>query len=438
MQKLFFSFLAALFGFYLSVDAGGFQVNLQGTPNVGMGHVGAALAIDPSAQFFNPGALGMVRSGFTAGTTPIFARLAYREPAPGTYTATNEATVSTPFAAYGSYRLDLGGEKKLAFGLSAYTPFGSRVLYADDWKGQFAIREIALSAIFIQPTLAINFDERFGIGFGPVFATGNVLVRRAIPAQFADGSYGEARLSGAGNGFGFNAGLYYQDYGERVAFGLSYRSKVVFSADNGNAEFTVPDALAEFFPTTTFASRLQLPWTVTAAASYRFAGENRISLDINYVGWSVYQSLDFDFADNTSRLEDSQSPRNYSNAFIFRLGWQKAITDDFDVRAGAYFDMTPVPDGYTTPETPDANKLGLSAGASYEIKRFRIDLAISWVEAMQRTDINLEQNFGGTYKARAIIPGIGLGYFLEGKYNRKPVPSGIRKKKSKANYLDEI
>ena len=398
---------------FLSIRAGGFQVNLQGVPNAGMGHIGAALAIDPSAQFFNPGALGMSRGGIMMGSTPIFARVSYLEPAPGTYSAQNEATLSTPFSAYGSYRFKIDSKNSLAFGLSAYTPFGSRVLYADDWKGQFAIREIALAAIFIQPTVALNLGKRVGIGFGPVFATGNVLVRRGIPAQFADGSYGEARLNGAGSGFGFNAGIYYQCAYEKFGFGLSYRSKVVFNAENGTAEFTVPAALQEFFPTTTFSSKLQLPSTLTLATSYKFQGENQVGIDISYVGWSAYQSLDFDFTDNTDRLADSKSPRNYTNAFIFRAGWQKPITDDFQIRAGAYFDMTPVPDGYTTPETPDANKLGLSAGASYETHRFRIDASILWVEGAKRSDINLETNFGGTYKARAIIPGIGLAYFFE-------------------------
>lgn len=401
-----------------SAFAGGFQVNLQAVPNVGMGHVGAALAFDPSAQFFNPGALGMVKSSLSLGTTPIFARVAYREPAPGIYTTTNERTVSTPFSAYGAYRANIFEDLPVVFGVAVYTPFGSRVLYADDWKGQFAIREISLSAIFIQPTVAVDIGDRFAVGFGPVFANGSVLVRRGIPAQFSNGDYGEARLNGKGSGFGFNFGLYYQSDQKEFSAGLSYRSKVTFSAEGGQAEFDVPSTLDEFFPNTTFSSKISLPWTITAGAAYHLAGDNMVSVDVNYVGWSVYQSLDFDFADNTDRLEDSNSPRNYKNAFIFRAGWQKGITDDFEVRAGVYYDMTPVPDGFTTPETPDSDKLGLSAGISYQIaRRIRIDACFSWVEAAKRTDINQEMNFGGTYKARGFIPGIGLSFDFSPRYD---------------------
>jgi long-chain fatty acid transport protein len=250
-----------------------------------------------------------------------------------------------------------------------------------------------------------------------------VALRRAIPAQFTNGDYGEVSLSGAGNGFGFNAGLYYQSDQKDFSAGVSFRSTVGFSSDGGNADFTVPAALADSFPNTTFSAQIDLPWTLAVGAAYRLPGKNLVSLDINYVGWSVYQSLDFDFAQNTGSLEDLASPRNYKNAFIFRAGWQKDITDDFQVRAGAYYDMTPVPDGFTTPETPDSDKLGLSAGASYRMGRLRVDACISWVEAQERTDINRELNFGGTYKARGIIPGIALCYTFSPKYDAVIDPS---------------
>jgi hypothetical protein len=36
-----------------------------------------------------------------------------------------------------------------------------------------------------------------------------------------------------------------------------------------------------------------------------------------------------------------------------------------------------------------------------------------WVEGAQRYDINAETNFGGTFKGRAFIPGIGVTYCFE-------------------------
>ena len=44
----------------------------------------------------------------------------------------------------------------------------------------------------------------------------------------------------------------------------------------------------------------------------------KIALDINYVGWKSYDSLNIDFAKNSDKLADVASPRLYKNTFIFR------------------------------------------------------------------------------------------------------------------------
>lgn len=147
-----------------SLFGGGFQVNLQGVAQTGMGHCGAGLAFDASVQCFNPGGLAFAPSSATVGITPIFARISYLAPSPDNYTTTNEKTISPPFNAYGSYRLRLNDKHSIAIGAAVYTPFGSRVRYADDWKGQFALREISLKTIFIQPTIGTSSVTSSGLG----------------------------------------------------------------------------------------------------------------------------------------------------------------------------------------------------------------------------------------------------------------------------------
>lgn len=411
-SKLFTRLIAAasLLGIGSGVFAGGFQVNLQGIPQIGMGHTGAGLVLDPSAQLFNPGGFAMAKSGVVGAFTPIFARVSYLEPSPGVYSTSNEPTMSTPFSMYGGGSSQIAEGHRLGLGVAVYTPFGSRVLYADDWKGQFALREISVKAIFTQATVSYAYKDKFGIGGSFVFANGNVTVRKAIPAQFQDGSYGEANLSGKASGVGFTAGVFVRPI-PKLSIGINYRSKVTFSADEGQAEFTVPDALGDYFPNTTFSAQLPMPATTTLGLAYNYKGDDDfVCVDVNHVGWKAYEALAFDFAENTDKLQDSYSPRNYHNSMIFRAGWQGRMTENLLLRSGIFFDMTPVPDGYTTPETPDANKIGTSVGASYEIGSIRLDAAFLWVEGFKRTDINQELNFGGTYKARAFIPCIGLAW----------------------------
>lgn len=402
---LVFSFLSE------TVFAGGFQVGLQGEKQTGMAHCGVGLALDGATLFFNPGGLSFVeRNGIHAGFSAIMARISYRELAPGQYSASNQFGVSPPFNLYGNYRI--GKSRRISLGLGAYTPFGSHVAYDPDWKGQFMLRELSLRAIFIQPTFSIKITDWLGIGAGPVMASGSVALKKGIPAQFSDGTYGEASLSGSGSGFGFNAGIFAIP-SEKWSIGLSYRSGVAFKAPNGSATFSVPDNLSEYFPATTFSAKLRLPSTTSLGIAHKLNEKITLALDINFVGWSVYDTLAFDFKDETDKLHDQHSPREYKNAFIFRMGGQYLVRKNLALRAGAYLDMTPVKNGYITPETPDANKIGFTGGLSWTIKdRFGIDLSFLYVEGFKRTAMNYENNFGGIFKARAFIPGLGLNVLL--------------------------
>ncbi len=113
----------------------------------------------------------------------------------------------------------------------------------------------------------------------------------------------------------------------------------------------------------------------------------------------------------TSKLQDVHSPRQYKNSSIIRLGAQYHLKEKIFVRAGIYYDFTPVQNGYLTPETPDSDKLTFTAGASYKpSKHFNIDASLAYVIGFTRTDTNIETGFRGTWKSRALLPGIGLEY----------------------------
>ena len=89
------------------------------------------------------------------------------------------------------------------------------------------------------------------------------------------------------------------------------------------------------------------------------------------------------------------------------------------MRGGAYFDQTPVQDGYMTPETPDANRLGLSLGVGINpIENLSIDASLLFINGFTREQTKADINAAGTngdvlagkYQLRAIVPGISVGY----------------------------
>src|SRR6478752_6344914 len=118
-------FMALLGSALLSgaAQAGGFQVNLQGQKQIGMGHTGTGLAMDEASIFFNPGAMSHLReNGFQVGVSGIISKIAYQESAPGNATALTDNPLGNPFSVYAVYGKD---ESPLKFGLGVYTPFGS-------------------------------------------------------------------------------------------------------------------------------------------------------------------------------------------------------------------------------------------------------------------------------------------------------------------------
>ena len=393
----------------VSANAGGFQVNLQGQRSSGMGHTGTGMRLGAASGFFNPGALAFSRTEVLIGINLISSSVGYREHKPGIYTAQSTSGLGTPFHVHIAIRPS--EDSPIVFGLSAYTPFGSGISYDDDWKGKFLLREMSLAAIFYQGTIAYKINDKLGIGAAYVLGTGDFNLRRAVPVQHSDGSYGEANLSGGGIGHGFNVGVFYE-LADNISLGLSFRSGVQVSLDGGEAQFDVPEVLNENFPTTNFDSKIRLPSVLNFGISIKATEKTTFNFDLNYVAWSSYDTLSFDFEDNTEQLEDANSPRRYKNVVIIRGGVEHIVNEKLMLRAGAYYDFTPVQDGYMTPETPDMDKIGLTVGASYQIKKFQIDASFMYIHGNERKDTNLETGFEGRWTSRAFIPGVSISYKL--------------------------
>lgn len=407
MKGTYYAIISALF-FVSSAFAGGFQVNLQSTRSAGMGHTGTGLKLGASSAFFNPGALAFSKAEVHLGINLIRSRITYREFDPGIYTAQTTSGIGTPFFGHASFKLN--AESKFVFGVSIYTPFGSGVSYEDDWKGQFLLREMSLRAIFYQGTIAYQLNEKLGIGLGYVFATGDFALRRGVPIQDANGNYGEASLSGSGIGHGFNLGVFYQ-LSEQISLGFSYRTGVQVNLNAGEARFDVPPALNENFPTTAFTSQLRLPKVINWGVGIQATSKTLVSFDVNYVGWSSYDTLAFDFAENTEQLQDAKSPRRYKDVVILRAGIEHELNEKLTLRGGLFWDFSPVQDGYMTPETPDMDKLGVTAGLSYHFTdKISVDLSFMYIHGPERSDRNHETDFAGRWNARAFIPGFAFCY----------------------------
>ncbi|MGC4057116.1 MAG: outer membrane protein transport protein [Chitinophagaceae bacterium] len=388
--------------------AQGFQVNLHGQKQIGMGTTGTALVQDAASVLFNPGAVAaLTENDIQAGMSPLMFKSAFNPSgSDATYNVNNK--VATPFTAYAVW-----GPKgaKWKAGLGVYTPFGGLVDWGNSWQGRYVLESLDLKAIYVQPTFSYRINRQWSLGAGLVYNTGMVDLKKALPLTMSDGSDAQAQLKGTGHGWGWNAGVLYRP-DSQWSFGLSYRSKVTTTINSGDAVFTVPASLSASFPAgNKFSASIPLPSTTSLGAGYRLNDQWLFALDLSYVRWSVYQLLDFDYANNTSVLADTHSPRNYKDAGSARIGAEFKPIPNFALRAGGGYVLTSVKDGYVTPEAPDANRLLLTAGVGYQIGRhFDINASFLYEKIAARTQTNIESNLSGTYKTNVYAPGLSVAY----------------------------
>lgn len=390
----------------LLLGAQGFQVSLQGQKQQAMGGTGTALVQDGAALFFNPGAASFLKqNSVSMGVTPVISHAKFVDGPSSTVSETN-SPVSFPFTGY----VVLGKkDSKLKYGLAAYTPFGSTISWQDGWTGRYSITRLQLLSVYFQPTVSYKISEKVGVGAGFVYGVGKVNLQRDIPLYDQNNNAGKADLKGNGSGYGFNAGVYFKPV-DKISFALTYRSEVAMKVKKGTANFSVPSSTEANFPSGSFSTELPLPKVISLGFGYTPNKKFTLAFDASMIGWKSFDTLAFDFANNTAEVQDTKSARNYQNTFAYRLGAQYAICEKMDLRAGVKYLVSPVRDGYLTPDVPDASHVNFSMGLGYKFNtRFAADASFTF-QNMKRTDTNIETQMSGTYQTYIFMPGVSLNY----------------------------
>lgn len=439
----------AVLGSSVNAMAEGYQINSQSTKQVGMGHTGVALKLGAESMLFNPAGMSFMENKFdvSLGITGIKSKVEYSN---GSYSAKTDNPMGTPIFGYFGYK----PTKNLAVGVSITNPVGNSMHWPSNWAGATLIQEINLKGYSVQPTVSYKLCDRISLGAGLMIDFGNFDLSRAlVPVGGLDGigtafpalqpaieSFaGEVPVSAKLKGstkirLGINVGVLV-DISDKVSFGVSYRSKVRFTADKGNAELiyanenakTVINTVNGVRPGTvpippleagTFEASLPAPSNVNVGVAYKPIKDLTLTAELQFVGWEAYDSLTIQFDQNVLNGYSIRAEKNYKNTVIYRIGGEYNVSDFATVRLGAYYDTTPVRKNLYNPETPGSNKLAITAGASLRpLPYMSIDLAFAYINGAKTygsypfpTATNPDNVFAGDYKASAFMPSIGLSF----------------------------
>ncbi|TBW30194.1 OmpP1/FadL family transporter [Gramella sp. KN1008] len=412
MKRLF---LLGLFVLATAITyAGGYRVSLQGQRSLAMGHTGVAVVNNAELAFFNPAGLVFLEDRINAavGVSAVFSDVVWQNEEYGQMART-DSPVGTPFYAYFSYKLS----EKFSVGLAAYTPYGSSVAWEKDWAGSHLVNDIELAAIYVQALGSYKITDNLSIGGGPIYVSGSVNFNRNLNRTLTDleGNRTNVTLDASGvSAWGWSAGAMWSPV-DSLRIGVNYRSEIIVDAQDGDADFeNVPNSPLTPFQDTTFDAELPLPAELTVGVSYQLNEKWLFAFDYNRTFWDVYESLDVDFGN--PNIPDSNNPRNYKDASIYRFGLQYTANETFTLRAGYYFDESPVQSGYFAPETPRNDSNNFTGGLSVNVSdRVAIDASFlySRFEEINESYDYYQENeqnvpFEGTYKSSAFIPGLGV------------------------------
>jgi long-chain fatty acid transport protein len=405
--------VALVFGEHAS--AGGFYVPEIGSRAAGLGAAVVADGAEPSSIFHNPA--GLAEAGgvqVEAATGLFFPQITFfRRPVTDPNTGANlhfdgvdntNAVIAAPYLG-ASYQLT----DRVVAGLAIYAPFGASLSFPDDGSQRQVVTSIALRTIFVSPTAAVTLPGGFSLGVAGNLIFGDLVLeqRNAIPyitgdpEQYPDpdrGIEGTTRLDGRDPfSVGATIGLGWRTRDGRVRIGASVMTPVTLELE-GDAHVENPgisplvDADLNMLQPAGVRDdqvrmALPLPLIARLGVALRPAPRWRIEADVNWQRWSTFDRLDVDFVHEHELLPtpgaylyDVRVENAWRDTWSARLGAEATpFARPLALRAGVFYDQSPIADRYFTLLTPDSDKLGITAGARWSrpVGRGRLDLDLA-------------------------------------------------------------
>jgi long-chain fatty acid transport protein len=402
--------------FCTGIFAGGFQINNQGARAMGMGNAFTAVVNDASAVYWNgAGLVNVYGTNFMLGTALTMPSTKFTGIAPATTEYEMESQVFTPPHLFASHRIS----SDLAAGIGFNTPFGLGSKWEDNWIGSFLSIETELQVFTVSPVLAYRLMEGLSVSAGFVYSWANVKIARNVALPAPPGTAFVNMEGDDKSSYGFTLGLMYKP-SERFSIGASFRSEMNYEFEGEATPSNATNPIYNVLFGSKISAELTTPMNAQLGLAYRFTPDLLVAADVQYVGWSSYDSLIIVFDSQVGR---AASAREYDNSVITRLGAEYRFSKTLAMQGGVYYDMNPVKSERQSPSLPESDRLGLSLGLSYRITGgLGAQLSYLYVHSFEQEVTNSQEiafvpgrgavPFNGTYNAMANVVSISLTYGL--------------------------
>ena len=283
-----------------------------------------------------------------------------------------ENSAAIPPHLYASYGFD-----NFTIAYNFNVPFGSAISWPADWKKKYDLQKAELVVLRQSIFAGYNF-EGFAFAAGLFLDSAKLNLSRAIDFIEKEGS---VEIRTKAKGIGAFAGLSYK-VNDNLVLGASYRSNSDLKFE-GNADFKRPLELSGKTKDGGVKTQINLPDRLAFGMDLRILEKFNFALDFEYTFWSTYDQLVIDFHEESN--SDQVKSKKWENTLAVRFGMAWQGFKDLELRAGAFFDPSPVPDETAGPDSPDSNRLGLSFGLGFEMsKNIQVEAAYQHISFLGR------------------------------------------------------
>jgi len=409
MKKL--ALAAVIAGMAVSANAAGFRQANQSASANGMGTAFTAVANDASAFWYNPAAMTDL-PGTNLSIGGVFVDPRTEHTATTGAVDRPENMVHTLPHFYATRKLS----NKWSLGIGMLVPYG----LSTEWDPANSLTrrvatESALKAIYTGLSGAYKVNEQLSVAAGVSHVALDATMNKKI--EFA-GENVEQTLEGDGTGVAYNMAAMYK--WNKWNFAASYRSKVKVDVD-GKINLPTTAALVGFAATDKDATtKITLPDTFQLGAAYKYSDSLLFSAEADYTNWSTYRKLVIDYIEDDGGIGQANDIKNWNPSWAFRVGTEYKVNETWKLRAGSYFDMTPVSDRYFETRNACSNRFGVSVGAGWAKGNLSVDVSYLYLKFMERRVSNSIQDDGalladktvlnGKYNTTARLPALSVNY----------------------------
>ncbi len=371
--------VAALVAVTGAATAGGFAVREQSAQFLGSAFAGAAAGGGLSSMFWNSAAASFAPSGLYSESnySLILPDSEITAEAPSTFLVLGASsgdigdTAVVP-ASYMSYRLS----ENMVAALGINAPFG---LVTDPsnrtWAGAPFARESKIETYNFNPTVAYQVSPGISVGVGLQIE----YIKAGLRSASSTGLDGDLAIKGDDIGFGFTAGILLNPMAG-TAIGLGYRSRIEHTLE-GTIHRTNSGSPSEITADVTLPDIVTLSLRQAVAPAWTLLGT------VEWTNWSEVPRLDIvcDVPGGTFCGAAGQPVTSlalgWHDSWFFSAGLEHEYSSQLTLRGGIAYEISPIEDpDERTPRVPDADRIWLSAGATYRYSdTMTIDLAYSHI-----------------------------------------------------------